>query len=200
MDEERREEDRVEAAQLPNEPKRPEEPEQISLDWLEPLYRDHSELVFRAAYRVTGNAADAEDALQTVFQRLARRRKKLDLGQGARAYLHRAATNAALDMVRSRAVRAAAPLEETAELATERPGDGPEARQLAAELRDLLRRAVASLSQRAGEMFALRFFEGLDNQTIAGMFDTSPGTVAVTLHRARMRLMDELSSYLGGRR
>jgi len=32
-----------------------------------------SDGVFQAAYRVTGNAADAEDVLQTVFLRLARR-------------------------------------------------------------------------------------------------------------------------------
>jgi len=47
-------------------------------------------------------------------------------------------------------------------------------------------------------MFTLRYFEGLDNTEIATIFDTTPGTVAVTLHRVRARLMDELSSFLGG--
>jgi RNA polymerase sigma-70 factor (ECF subfamily) len=194
MDEERREEERVEPAPAHSKPERP------SLDWLEPLYREHSDTVFRAAYRITGNAADAEDVLQTVFFRLAGREDRPELGDGARAYLYRAAANAALDVVRSRGVRSATSLDEAPDLATDRPGDGPEARQLGTELRAQLRRAVACLNQRAAEMFTLRFFEQLDNRTIAGMFDTSPGTVAVTLHRARMRLMDELSSYLGGRR
>ena len=40
---------------------------------LERLYREHHARVFRAAYRVTGDATDAEDVLQTVFLRLARR-------------------------------------------------------------------------------------------------------------------------------
>ena len=39
---------------------------------LERAFQDHSSLVFRTAYRVTGNAADAEDVLQTVFLRPAR--------------------------------------------------------------------------------------------------------------------------------
>ena len=33
------------------------------------LYERHYEVVFRAALRVTGNSADAEDVLQTVFLR-----------------------------------------------------------------------------------------------------------------------------------
>src|ERR1019366_1471223 len=39
---------------------------------LDLIFRHHS-TVFRAAYRVTGNASDAEDVLQTVFMRLLRR-------------------------------------------------------------------------------------------------------------------------------
>ena len=39
---------------------------------LEQIYLEHKDLVFRAAYRVTGNLSDAEDVLQTVFLRLVR--------------------------------------------------------------------------------------------------------------------------------
>jgi DNA-directed RNA polymerase specialized sigma24 family protein len=41
-------------------------------DELERAFRAHHPLVFRTAYRITGNVADAEDVLQTVFLRLAR--------------------------------------------------------------------------------------------------------------------------------
>ena len=40
---------------------------------LEDLFREHNGAVYRAAYRITGNAMDAEDVLQTVFMRLLRR-------------------------------------------------------------------------------------------------------------------------------
>ena len=39
---------------------------------LEQIFLEHKDLVFRAAYRITGNAGDAEDVLQTVFLRLLR--------------------------------------------------------------------------------------------------------------------------------
>ena len=41
---------------------------------LELAFRTHHALVFRTAYRITGNAADAEDVLQVVFLRLLRRK------------------------------------------------------------------------------------------------------------------------------
>ena len=42
----------------------------ISARDLEVIFKEHHGMVFRAAYRVTGNAGDAEDVLQTVFLRL----------------------------------------------------------------------------------------------------------------------------------
>ena len=59
---------------------------------LDQVFADHRELVFRAAYRMTGDASDAEDVLQTVFLRLARR-AEVDLAPSPASYLHRAAIN-----------------------------------------------------------------------------------------------------------
>src|SRR5690349_8480293 len=64
---------------------------------LEQIFLEHKELVFRAAYRVTGNASDAEDVLQTVFLRLARLEKFPEIANLA-GYLHRSAVNASLDL------------------------------------------------------------------------------------------------------
>src|SRR5919201_6533142 len=69
---------------------------------LERTFLEHKERVFRAAYRVTGSVSDSEDVVQSVFLKLARR----ELGemgediQNIGGYLHRAAVNAALDLVR----------------------------------------------------------------------------------------------------
>ena len=70
--------------------------------------------------------------------------------------------------------------------------------QIGRELVDQLREALARMGGRAAEVFALRYFEDFDNNEIARLFDTTPGSVAVTLHRARNRLKDELAPYLGG--
>jgi RNA polymerase sigma-70 factor (ECF subfamily) len=170
-------------------------------DWLEPIYRENSRAVLRVAYRITGNAADAEDVLHTVFLRLARRDEALDTSLGPAAvgsYLRRAATNAALDMVSSRHARSSAPLDDAGPREAPDPGATPEGRHFGRELEAALRAALSRLNRRAAQMFALRYFEDLDNGQIASLFDTTPGTVAVTLHRARARLLDELSPLMGG--
>src|SRR4030042_683880 len=65
------------------------------------LFEEHHSLVYRAAYRITGSASDAEDVLQTVFVRLTRSGDAERLDNPA-AYLRRAAVNAALDLLRRR--------------------------------------------------------------------------------------------------
>ena len=66
---------------------------------LESLFQQHYDQIFRTAYRVTGNANDAEDVLQTVFLRLSRW-TEVNLEPNPASYLHRAAINASLDLVR----------------------------------------------------------------------------------------------------
>jgi RNA polymerase sigma-70 factor (ECF subfamily) len=164
---------------------------------LERFWSQHSEAVFRAAYRVTGNSADAEDVLQTVFLRLARRGDG-ELDDRAGGYLHRSAVNAALDVVRSRQRAGWVPLEPAggeSVLASAEPG--PERERAGRELRANLRLAMARLSPRAAEIFALRYFEGMPNREIADLLGISQGVVAVLLHRTRARLRKELAALEG---
>src|SRR5215470_17979919 len=70
---------------------------------IEKAFLEHHEMVYRAAFRITGNASDAEDVLQTLFLRLVRREWTPDREFGWPGYLHRAAVNIAVDIVRSRA-------------------------------------------------------------------------------------------------
>ena len=59
---------------------------------LEEIYRDHHQRVFSAAYRVTGNAMDAEDVLQTVFLRLHKKGTGELIPESIPSYLHRQST------------------------------------------------------------------------------------------------------------
>src|SRR5947209_9513398 len=72
-------------------------------DALERAFDAHHAMVFRAAYRVTGNAADAEDVLQTVFLRLAGRDLGSEVVENMEGYLRRAAVNASLNLLERRA-------------------------------------------------------------------------------------------------
>jgi RNA polymerase sigma-70 factor, ECF subfamily len=166
----------------------------ISSASVEALFREHHDLVYRAAYRVTGNAADAEDVLQNVFLRLVRR------GPGdvvsAASYLYRAAVNAALDVMRSRQTAQALSIDEVPELAGN-PSDAPDRAHDARQVAEWVRNTVARLSPMAAEIFVLRFYEGKENPEIAEIVGTTTGTVAVTLHRTRARLERELRTYMG---
>jgi RNA polymerase sigma-70 factor (ECF subfamily) len=165
---------------------------------LERLFQQHHDRVFRAAYRVTGSAADAEDVLQTVFLRLARGSQELIVPDNPESYFARAAVNASLDLLRSRKRSQAVAIDDLgADSAFLKVGTrNPEASHEDRELRQLIRDAVSKLGATAGQMFALRYFEGYDNNEIAGMMKTSALVVGVTLHRARTRLKKEIGIYL----
>jgi RNA polymerase sigma-70 factor, ECF subfamily len=165
---------------------------------LERIFREHYAAVFRAAYHVAGNASDAEDVLQTVFLRLCRRDASAVPVEHLPSYLHRAAVNAALDVVRARQNVHNVPLDELEPVLAEASCHSPERQHTSSETRQWLRRTLARLNPRIAEMFALRFFEGKDNPEIARLLGTTPGTVAVTLSRTRGLLQKEYQSYLGG--
>ncbi len=173
------------------------EPVQTAPPNLDLIFREHHSTVFRAAYRVTGNASDAEDVMQTVFVRLLRRQPDAETVGNMEGYLRRAAVNAALDLIRSRQTAPQVPLDDVAALLPENASLAPDRVHRSAEIRHWLREAVARLSPRAAEMFVLRFFEGKDNPAIAEALGTTPASVAVTLSRTRERIQQEFRSYMG---
>jgi RNA polymerase sigma-70 factor (ECF subfamily) len=176
----------------------PTEPADLSVQDLEQIFREHHALVFRAAYRITGNAGDAEDVLQTVFLRMLKRDASAERVGNMPSFLHRSAVNAALDLMRGRQNIRNIPLDELEPVLAEPAARSPERAQHSNEIREWLRGAMARLNPRIAQMFALRFFEGKDNPEIARLLNTTPGTVAVTLSRTRDRLQKEYQAYMGG--
>jgi RNA polymerase sigma-70 factor (ECF subfamily) len=167
-------------------------------DEIESLFREHHDQVFRAAYRVTGNAVDAEDVLQTVFLRLVRRNEKVDLSPSPGSYLHRAAVNASLDLLRSRTRSRSVSLEEVTFDAPHSSEPNPETQQVDRELQNQIRRSIATLGPKAAEIVVLKYFEGHSNLEIAEMLGTSQMVIGVLLHRARTRLRKEIAKFMEG--
>ena len=176
----------------------PMQPANLSVSDLEQVFHEHHGLVFRAAYRITGNAGDAEDVLQTVFLRMLKRDPDAEPIGSMSSFLHRSAVNAALDLVRSRQNIRNVPLDEMEPMLAEPAHRSPERAQASTEIRDWMRGALARLNPKIAQMFAMRFFDGKDNPEIARILNTTPGTVAVTLSRTRDRLEKEYRAYLGG--
>jgi RNA polymerase sigma-70 factor (ECF subfamily) len=147
------------------------------------LYERHYTAVYRAALRVTGNAPDAEDVLQTVFLRVLSQAGRPDPGLLPEAYFRRAAINAAVDLLRRRVTRAEIQLNEAS----------PHAQiDSTALLKERLRRAIAVLEQSDAAMFLLRYVEGLSNGELADMFGQEKNHIAVRLHRIRQTLQAEM--------
>jgi RNA polymerase sigma-70 factor (ECF subfamily) len=166
---------------------------------LEELFREHHDTVYRAAYRITGSASDAEDVLQTVFLRLLRREDRIEVQRkGAASYLYRSAVNAAFDLLRRRKRWGEADLEGLEETLEDHGEPGPERQRHGRDLAVQLRRALAALNPRHAEIFALRYLEGYGNKEISRLLGVSQTTIAVTLHRVRGRLAVQLAAHRGG--
>jgi RNA polymerase sigma-70 factor (ECF subfamily) len=147
------------------------------------LYNRHYDAVFRAALRVTGNPADAEDVLQTVFLRVLGQGDDIEAAPLPAAYFRRAAVNAAVDLLRRRAVRAESAYDDRAPHAAVEPPS---------LLKEQLRRAIATLDSDDATLFLLRYVEGLSIEELAGMFQLEKNNVSVRLHRIRHRLQTEM--------
>lgn len=164
---------------------------------LESIFREFHGQVFSAAYRITGSAQDAEDVLQTVFLRLLKRQSELDLEPSPGAYLHRAAVNAALDLMRSRSRTKSVPLDDFDSMPLPSPDPHPERLQQDRELRRGLRQAIQGLTVKNAEIFVLRFIEGVSNIEIAEILGMTQTAVGVALHRARHQVAKEIRSFVG---
>lgn len=149
----------------------------------EQIFQQYSDTVYRTALRVTGRPEEAEDVMQTVFLRLLNQQERFDPTVASPPYFRRAATNAAIDVLRRRATKAEAPLEENRDHAS---------RENTYLLKESLRRALAKLDPEDAALFVLRYVEGHANKDLAVQFDIEPGTVASRLFRIRQVLQREV--------
>jgi RNA polymerase sigma-70 factor, ECF subfamily len=147
------------------------------------LYEGQYAAVYRTALRITGNTADAEDVLQTVFLRVLDQSERSDWHEMPGAYFRRAAANAAIDLLRRRLAHAEVQL-------TEHPWTA--VAESPAFLKEQLRRAIANLEPNDASLFLLRYVEGFSNGELAELFSQEKNNIAVRLHRIRQTLQVEM--------
>ena len=147
------------------------------------LYHSYGSRIYQAAFRITGNRADAEDVVQDVFlglqTALADYREEGKLG----GWLATIATRAALMRVRRR--RREQPLPPFGDAAPAAPGINAAVRTAAL---DLLNRMPEPMRQ----VFLLKEVEGYRHHEIATLLGISAGASEVRLHRA-WRFIESLS-------
>jgi RNA polymerase sigma-70 factor (ECF subfamily) len=139
-------------------------------------------MAIRTAFRILGQAADAEDAVQQAFLDAFRIHQKGRVGNWPALLRHLAACRA-LDILRRRNFDGMLGPELQAV-----PDSHPEAVAVARERATLLREALAELPEREAQVFSLRYFGDLANPEIASALGIPASAVAVLLHKARARL------------
>ena len=171
------------------------------------LVRRHQGRVYRLARRLTGNAADAEEALQDTFLRVLRRLSGFRGQSLFSTWLYRVATNSALMVCRSRRRRRTEPLDAYLPRfdgrGRHRHGADHGRAGRAEELLDRRRLAAAALRalQRLPAPyrtpFVLRDLEDLPTAEVAAVLGLTEATVRQRVHRARLQLRGYLSHLVG---
>ena len=146
------------------------------------LYRLHARPLWAYLYRLTGNAADADDLLQEAFCRMLATRLATRDDDQLRAYLFRVATNAATDLWRrgGRGKRREEPLSEEAA--------GPARDGEDAALKRDMARTFRDLKPQERMLLWLAHVEGTGHRDIAAALGLKAGSVPVLLFRARRKL------------
>lgn len=167
-----------------------------SPEWTPPSWdevvRSHSSRIYRLAYRLTGNAHDAEDLTQDVFVRVFRSLSTYRPGT-FEGWLHRITTNLFLDRARRKQrIR----FDALAEGAADRlPGreQAPDDRLYDQMLDADIQAALDTLSPDFRAAVVLSDIEGLSYEEVAATLEIKIGTVRSRIHRGRSQLREQLT-------
>ncbi|HPD17036.1 MAG TPA: sigma-70 family RNA polymerase sigma factor [Planctomycetota bacterium] len=158
--------------------------------------------VFAVAYRMTYDAAAAEDLTQEVFLRVWRKLDTFRLGEPLKPWLLRIATRVCINALKKRRPALMATVGDEESEPIELPSTQPDACETAsqAEVAAHLERAIAELPDDYRLIVTLRHVEELSYEQIAAALELPLGTVKVRLFRARERLRRLLAPILGDQR
>ena len=161
------------------------------------LFEQFRDAAYHTAFRVTGRHEDALDVVQDAFIRAFERLSEFQRESGFKTWLLRIVTNRALDLLRARKVRIAAPIATDDEHASAEPAE-PETRSdpsrnaESLELSARLQSAIESLPPDQRAVFALYSTGEMSYGDIAAAVGVPIGTVMSRLFHARQKLQDKL--------
>ncbi len=151
------------------------------------VVENHSDRVFRLAYRLTGNRPDAEDLTQEVFVRVFRSLETYTPGT-FEGWLHRITTNLFLDGARRKQRIRFDALSDERAARLQSADVAPELSYADQRFDDDIERALATLPPEFRAAVVLCDVEGLSYEEIAEILDAKLGTVRSRIHRGRAML------------
>jgi RNA polymerase sigma-70 factor (ECF subfamily) len=170
------------------------------------LVERHSRVLFRLAYRMTGNEQDAEDLVQESFLRAYKQLHNFDERAAFGTWLHRICVNCSLDLIRARKTRREIQNKVEDEQTTSwlekvaAPGPSPERLMLSNQVTELLEPALAKLSETERAAFILRHYEGSSIEDIAKALGVQTSAAKHSVFRAVQKLRRSLAPAWGAAR
>ena len=166
------------------------------------LVRAHSATVFRVAFRIAGNEADAEEIVQEAFLRGYQRLESYEGRSSFGTWIYRIAVNCALNRINQSCIQAeyrhgeeSAPEEKTVQVASR--DAGPERVLLSKEIGVARDTAMRRLTPTEKSAFVMRHFEDRSTNEIAEVLNIAPNAAKQAVFRAVQKLRRELAPLRG---
>jgi RNA polymerase sigma-70 factor, ECF subfamily len=167
-------------------------------DAYEALVVRHSRTLFRVAYRITGNEADAEEVVQDAFLRGYRKLEGFEAKSNFGTWIYRIAVRCALDKIHGRKADlnsrvAEADDPELGELQVASSAAGPERLLLSHEIATLQQSAMHSLTPTERAAFVMRHMEDRSTEEIGVALGIRPNAAKQAVFRAVQKLRHRLA-------
>ena len=158
----------------------------LSLGEFNEMVDSHGPVLYRMAYRMMGDAHEAEDLVQEAFRSAWNSRDRYETGRGARAWLAVILRRRVVDRWRKHPPPSVSASDAPLEVCVE-PED-----PLADDFSDEMQRALGRLPTELRETLLLVVVGELTHQEAADLLDVPLGTVLSRVSRARKRLREQL--------
>lgn len=164
----------------------------------EELVVRHSQSLFRVAFRITGNEADADDVVQEALIRGYRKLDTFESKSNFGTWIYRIAVRCAVDRIHSRKGYGDQTIAETAdpesyEVQIADEAAGPDRLLLSGEIGAMQERAVNCLSKTERVAFVLRHLEDRTTEEIAAVLGIQPNAAKQAVFRAVQKLRQRLA-------
>jgi RNA polymerase sigma-70 factor (ECF subfamily) len=159
----------------------------------------HSPSLFRVAFRITRNEADAEDVVQEAFLRGYQKLEGFESRSNFSTWIYRIAVRCALDKVsgrkgdeRSRVSEENDPEQDAIQVADRTPG--PDRLLLSGEISALQQAAMQGLTATEQTAFVLRHMEDCSTEEIGAALGIAPNAAKQAVFRAVHKMRSRLST------